>query len=181
MRRDGTFPRLDIVSGVQAPLREARRGQTGLSFLYHQFWMHKRAKESVTERKQEKGVGCCAFLTQSCGTQVTSHALKHTQASSTRIHSCAIHPSIRSSLHHLIIHPLFGSCLTGLSPMDRTVPACGANISHYGACNVGITPLCSVLTVPTQKLLSTDRTSSLQPPLPGLLLYESQITFAGLQ
>lgn len=142
--------------------------------------LHKRVKESETEKKKISA-GWCAFLTLSCGTQVTSHALKHTYASSTRIHSCAIHPSIRSSLHHLIIPPLFGSYLTGLSPADCTVPACGANISHYGACNVGITPLCSVLSAPTRQLLSTDGTSSLQPPPLGLLLYESQITFAGLQ
>lgn len=78
-------------------------------------------------------------------------------------HPFVCDPSIRSSLHHLIIHPLFGSCLMGLSPADHTVPACGANISHYGACNVGITPLCSVLSAPTRQLLSTDGTSSLQP------------------
>lgn len=105
MRRDGTFPRSVIVSGVQAALWEVRRGQTGLSLLCHWVWMHKRVKESETERIKKRGAGWCAFLTLSCGTQVTSHALKHTYASSTRIHSCAIHQSVplfitSSSIHY---------------------------------------------------------------------------------
>ncbi len=119
MRRDGTIPRSDIVCGVQAALREVRRGETGLSLLFRWVWMHKRVKEREREIKK-RSTGWLAFLTLSCGTRVTSHALKHTYASSTRIHSCAIHPSISSSLHHLIIPPLFGSCLTGLS--QRTAP-----------------------------------------------------------
>lgn len=178
MQRDGTSPRLDIVCGVQAALREVRLGQTGLSLLWHWVWMHKRVKKSETERRERER---CWMMCISCGTQVTSHALKLTQISSTHIHSCAIHSSIRSSLHHLIIHPIFGSRLMGLSPADRTFPGCGANISHYGACNVGITPLFSMLSAPTWQLHSTDGTSSLKPPPLGLLLYESQITFAGLQ
>lgn len=53
MRKDASFPRSDIVCGVQAALREVRRGQTGLSLLCHWVWMHKKAKESETEKKKK--------------------------------------------------------------------------------------------------------------------------------
>lgn len=141
-------------------MKEVRRGQVSLSLLRHWAWTRERAKK----KREEKKRGWCAFLTRVLrDREVTSHALK-THSTFQHTHSQAIHPSIPTSLHHIIIPPL--SALAGLSPADRTVPARGAfvSVSHYGACNVGITPLRSVSSTPTWQPLSADRTSLLQLP-----------------
>lgn len=179
MRRDGTRSRSDIVCGVQAALREVKRGETGLSLLCRWIWMHKRVKESETERKKKYWMMCIfnsVFWDSSDQPCIKTHLrFQYT-------HPFVCYPSINQFLSSSPHHPSIIRLLPhGSFPADCTVPACGANISHYGVCNVGITPLCLVLSAPTRQLLSTDGTSSLQPPPLGVLLYESQITLAGLQ
>lgn len=165
--------------GVQAALREVKRGETGLSLLCRWVWMHKRVKESETERKKKYWMMCIfnsVFWDSSDQPCIKTHLrFQYT-------HPFVCYPSINQFLSSSPHHPSIIRLLPhGSFPADCTVPACGANISHYGVYNVGITPLCLVLSAPTRQLLSTDGTSSLQPPPLGVLLYESQITLAGLQ
>lgn len=111
------FHKVRYCEGVRSILKEVRRGQVSLSLLRHWAWTRERAKK----KREEKKRGWCAFLT--CvlrDREVTSHALK-THSTFQHTHSQAIHPSIPTSLHHIIIPPL--SALAGLSPADRTVPA----------------------------------------------------------